>query len=115
MQEADKDIVILESHSEELPLQEADEDIRSYIREEADEHIMISESHSEELPLQKTVGISENQEAVDGTKAVLDNSSETLLKVATKDFESLSEENLRNTLISNMQTKQHANEVSKCA
>ena len=80
MQEADYDTeeVVSENYSEKLPLQEADEDA------------VISESHSEELLLQKTVSISENQEAVDSTKAVLDNFSETLLKIVMKDSESLS-------------------------
>ena len=97
LQETAEDITVYQNHSEDLLVQEADGEV---------------ESHLEELLLQKTVSISENQEVVASTKAVLDNSSETLLKVVTKDFESLSEENLRNTLISNMQTKQHANKVS---
>ena len=93
LQEVDKDAVILENPSEELPLQEADKDV------------VILENPSEELPLQKTIEISENQEAFDGTKAVLNSSSETVLKVVMK--ERLSEKTLRNTIISNMHAGVH--------
>ena len=110
-QEADEDVVILENPSEELPLQEADEDVISenpseeLPLQEADEDVVILENPSEELPLQKTIEISENQEVFDGTKAVLNSSSETVLKVVMK--ERLSEKTLRNTIISNMHAGVH--------
>ena len=111
LQEADKD-VISENPSEELPLQEVDEDVvilenpsEELPLQEADKDVVILENPSEELPLQKTIEISENQEVFDGTKAVLNSSSETVLKVVMK--ERLSEKTLRNTIISNMHAGVH--------
>ena len=111
LQEADKD-VISENPSEELPLQEVDEDVvilenpsEELPLQEADKDVAILENPSEELPLQKTIEISENQEVFDGTKAVLNSSVETVLKVVMK--ETLSEKTLRNTIISNMHAGVH--------
>ena len=66
LQEADED-VISENPSEELPLQEVDEDVvilenpsEELPLQEADKDVVVLENPSEELPLQKTIEISEN-------------------------------------------------------
>ena len=105
MQEADGDIVISESKSEELHMQEADGDAESYCKQ-----LPLQEDIAtcEDLFLQKTNenvvlrNVSENPMAADGTAAVLNNCSS---RFVMKDSGRLSEDALRNTLSSNMQIK----------